>query len=384
MERARRRCSAFSPRPRARPRAGSRSWASTRFGNAGVSGSASATWRTRPASTWRCPRPRTSRIFCTLQGVSRTRVEEVLDLVGLAAVLRRPAGLLSRGMQQRLAIGRAILHDPKLLVLDEPDASLGSDGAELLAGVMRERTVVLADSRSRAGQPPVPEDAHAASRPLGRHRDSAARGQVTNSVRGRSRGGAQGSPAEWRTRELVPALAQFVILALVIANFGFQIDARNAPSIAPRHPVARACLRRACRVRPRVRGGARAGSAGGAPDDAGLAGGDFRGEGAGRDAAAGRMRGCAAAGAGPVLRHATHWQVVAAVLLATIGMAALGCLFAAMVARFRAGAPASPAHATALDSLHRRGRAGGAGCDGCERGFRPRRWLCSWTSTYFS
>src|SRR4030088_775983 len=39
--------------------------------------------------------------------------------------------------------------------------------------------------------------------------------------------------AEWRTRELVPALAQFVVLALVIANFGFQIDARNAPSIAP-------------------------------------------------------------------------------------------------------------------------------------------------------
>jgi heme exporter protein B len=39
--------------------------------------------------------------------------------------------------------------------------------------------------------------------------------------------------SEWRTRELVPALAQFVVLALVIANFGFQIDARNAPSIAP-------------------------------------------------------------------------------------------------------------------------------------------------------
>jgi ABC-type multidrug transport system ATPase subunit len=47
-------------------------------------------------------------------------------------------------MQQRLAIGRAILHDPKLLVLDEPDASLGSDGADLLATLMRGRTVVLA------------------------------------------------------------------------------------------------------------------------------------------------------------------------------------------------------------------------------------------------
>src|SRR5256886_8049673 len=39
--------------------------------------------------------------------------------------------------------------------------------------------------------------------------------------------------SEWRTRELVPALAQFVVLALLIGNFGFQIDSRNAPSIAP-------------------------------------------------------------------------------------------------------------------------------------------------------
>jgi heme exporter protein A len=82
--------------------------------------------------------------FCTLQGVSRTRAMETLDAVGLGSVSKRPAGLLSRGMQQRLAIGRAILHDPKLLVLDEPDASLGSDAADLLARVMSERTVVLA------------------------------------------------------------------------------------------------------------------------------------------------------------------------------------------------------------------------------------------------
>jgi heme exporter protein A len=82
--------------------------------------------------------------FCTLQGVRKTRVAETLELVGLSGVAKRPAGELSRGMQQRLAIGRAILHDPKLLVLDEPDASLGSDGADLLATLMRDRTVVLA------------------------------------------------------------------------------------------------------------------------------------------------------------------------------------------------------------------------------------------------
>jgi heme exporter protein A len=82
--------------------------------------------------------------FCTLQGVRKSRVAETLALVGLSDEAKRPAGQLSRGMQQRLAIGRAILHDPKLLVLDEPDASLGSDGADLLATLMRDRTVVLA------------------------------------------------------------------------------------------------------------------------------------------------------------------------------------------------------------------------------------------------
>src|SRR6266851_2863196 len=82
--------------------------------------------------------------FCDLQEVSRSRVDEVLGTVGLTNVADRRAGELSRGMQQRLAIARAILHDPRLLILDEPDASLGADAADLLSGVMRHKTVVLA------------------------------------------------------------------------------------------------------------------------------------------------------------------------------------------------------------------------------------------------
>ncbi len=82
--------------------------------------------------------------FCTLQGVDRGRVAEVLDLVGLGELASRPAARLSRGALQRLSIGRAVLHDPKLLVLDEPDASLDSGGAELLARIMRGRTAVIA------------------------------------------------------------------------------------------------------------------------------------------------------------------------------------------------------------------------------------------------
>ena len=82
--------------------------------------------------------------FCTLQGVPQARVVEVLDLIGLADAGSRPAAKLSRGAQQRLAIGRAVLHDPRLLVLDEPDASLDSDGADLLARVMHGRTAIIA------------------------------------------------------------------------------------------------------------------------------------------------------------------------------------------------------------------------------------------------
>ena len=81
--------------------------------------------------------------FCDLHDVKRSRAPELVEVVGLSQVAHRPAGQLSRGMQQRLAIARSIIHSPKMLVLDEPDASLGSDAAELLTRLMQGRTVVL-------------------------------------------------------------------------------------------------------------------------------------------------------------------------------------------------------------------------------------------------
>jgi heme exporter protein A len=65
------------------------------------------------------------------------RVEEILALVGLARQRNELVRTFSRGMQQRLAIGRAVLHDPQVLLLDEPHTGLDQDACEMLDTVLR-------------------------------------------------------------------------------------------------------------------------------------------------------------------------------------------------------------------------------------------------------
>jgi heme exporter protein A len=72
------------------------------------------------------------RFHARLHRVGMERVEELLEAVGMATRAEEPVRTLSRGMVQRVATARALLHDPELLLLDEPRANLDPAGAELV------------------------------------------------------------------------------------------------------------------------------------------------------------------------------------------------------------------------------------------------------------
>jgi heme exporter protein A len=82
-----------------------------------------------------------------LHSLPPARVEETLEQVGLASRARDPLRDLSRGLVQRAAVARAVLHDPPLLLLDEPRANLDPAAAmalEPLIGRASGRTRVIA------------------------------------------------------------------------------------------------------------------------------------------------------------------------------------------------------------------------------------------------
>ena len=74
------------------------------------------------------------------------RVESTLDRVGLGERMDDPVSAFSTGMRQRLRIATALVHDPAVLLLDEPGATLDAAGRDLTASLVADdtRVVVLA------------------------------------------------------------------------------------------------------------------------------------------------------------------------------------------------------------------------------------------------
>ena len=77
-------------------------------------------------------------LFARLYRVERERVGMLLERFGLWDVRNDRVSTFSRGMQQRLGLCRVLLHDPELLVLDEPTNALDAQGLELFDGVRDE------------------------------------------------------------------------------------------------------------------------------------------------------------------------------------------------------------------------------------------------------
>src|SRR5437899_540339 len=89
--------------------------------------------------------------LCGLRGaVLKNRVNELLDLVGLSKARNRRLGTYSKGMLQRIGLAQALIHDPRLVVLDEPTAGVDPAGSrdirDLILDLKRRGITVLLSS----------------------------------------------------------------------------------------------------------------------------------------------------------------------------------------------------------------------------------------------
>jgi ABC-2 type transport system ATP-binding protein len=94
------------------------------------------------------------RVLARAASIPDTRVDEVLEMVGLQDAGRRRAGKYSLGMRQRLGLAAALLGDPRVLILDEPANGLDPQGIrwlrDLLRGLAAEGRTILVSSHALA------------------------------------------------------------------------------------------------------------------------------------------------------------------------------------------------------------------------------------------
>ena len=77
-------------------------------------------------------------VFEDIYGIPRSRTTKTLERVGLGSSANKPVSQLSKGMRQRMAIARAVLHTPKVIFLDEPTSALDPVTARGIHGLVKD------------------------------------------------------------------------------------------------------------------------------------------------------------------------------------------------------------------------------------------------------
>ncbi len=88
------------------------------------------------------------RIYRIEPATRTARVQELMDHFGLSEYIDKPIGEFSKGMRQKLALARALLHNPTVLLLDEPTSAMDPESSHLVRDAIRtlrseERTIVI-------------------------------------------------------------------------------------------------------------------------------------------------------------------------------------------------------------------------------------------------
>ncbi|MFC1945373.1 ABC transporter ATP-binding protein, partial [Chloroflexota bacterium] len=86
--------------------------------------------------------------YCRMYDMPAAKIDEKAGMVGMGHRLHDRVGTLSRGMLQRVSIARALLHEPSIMLLDEPETGLDQQAIAMLWGLLRggsgnQRTVVM-------------------------------------------------------------------------------------------------------------------------------------------------------------------------------------------------------------------------------------------------
>ncbi|MCH1884060.1 ABC transporter ATP-binding protein [Agrococcus sp. ARC_14] len=176
-------------------------------------------WMPDVLGTWRTLTPLTilttvGRLHGLSKAAARTRADELIVQARLEELAKRPSRVLSRGQQQRLGLARALVHRPRVLLLDEPAAGLDPTSRvelrELLRGFAAEGGTVLISSHDLSELDEMAQDAVFVDR-----------GEV---VGGERLVLARQAAREWRIRALDPGSSGAPALSYQLAHIGVSFD----------------------------------------------------------------------------------------------------------------------------------------------------------------